>query len=474
MRTARFSVALGVALSAALGLSACVVGPRYTVPKQALVNAPAAKGAFVSAANPAFNLAAPPDDWWRLYQDPRLDALIGQAFAANTDLRVAEANLERSRALLQEVRAARQPSVVLGGAISYSQLSGESYLLPVQPPSSGLYDVGVSVSYDADLFGRIRRAIGAAKADDEAVEAARDLVKVNVAAETARAYVEICDAGAELAVARRSLALQQQHLVLTRRLIKEGRGVDLDEARSTALVSELAAAIPTLEARQRNAVFRLTTLIGRPPAEFDRTLEQCSTPPRVLTALPVGDGAALLKRRPDVRGAERRLAASTAEIGVATADLYPDVILGGAAGSTGLPSDMLTARTNRYGAGSGIAWQLNQSAARARIAAAKAETKADLARFDGVVLGALRETESALNVYTHDLDREADLREADRQAYRAAADAHRLEAQGRATALVVLDADRTADAADQALAAQTSQVSLDQVGVFLALGGGWR
>jgi NodT family efflux transporter outer membrane factor (OMF) lipoprotein len=465
---------IAAALLVALGLAACTVGPRYAVPKQALVHAPTANGAFVGAANPAFAPAPPPDGWWRLYQDPRLDGLIAQAFAANTDLRVAEANLERSRALLQEVRAARQP----GGAINFDggwgQLSGEAYLIDAQVPATGLYDTGISVAYDLDLFGRLRRAVEAAKADDEAVEAARDLVKVNVAAETTRAYVEICDAGAELVTARRTLALQAQHLQMTRQLVAAGKGTSLDETRAKALQSQLEATLPTLEARQRNAVLRLTTLIGRPPAEFDRTLESCAAPPRLAAPLPVGDGAALLKRRPDVRGAERRLAASTAEIGVAVAALYPDVKLGASLGSTGSMTDIFSAATNRFGVGPSISWQVNQSAVRARIAAAKAETKADLARFDGTVLRALRETEGALNVYTHDLDREASLREASRQADKTAADAGRLHAQGRVGALTALDAQRTAAAADQALAAQASQVSLDQVGVFLALGGGWR
>jgi len=190
--------------------------------------------------------------------------------------------------------------------------------------------------------------------------------------------------------------------------------------------------------------------------------------------MPVGNGASLLRRRPDIRAAERRLAASTVEIGVETASLYPDIKLGGSLGSTGLVTDIFTAPTNRFGIGLAISWQLNQSAARARIAAAQAEARANLARFDGEVLRALRETESALNVYTHDLEREANLREVSQLADRAAADARRLRVEGRAGDLAVLDADRSVAAANQALAAQTSQVSIDQVGVFLALGGGWR
>lgn len=462
------------ALAAALGLAGCVAGPNYSLPSEALVRAPTATGPFVGAASPAVSVAEPPDGWWRLYRDPKLDALVAKAFAANTDLRVADANLERSQALLQAVRAARQPSATVGADVGYDQVAGEAYLLDQPVPAMGLYDVGLTVSYDLDLAGRLRRTIEAAKADDEAVEAARDLVKVNVAAETTRAYVEICDDGAELAAARRTLALQQAQLALTRRLIAAGRSASLDATRAQGQVAQLAAAVPALEARRRNAEYRLAVITGRPPAEYDASLEQCVSPPQITAPLPVGDGAALLRRRPDVRGAERRLAASTAEIGVATADLYPDVSLVGQIGSTGKVTDLLTAPTNLFGIGPSVRWSLNQNAARAHIAAAKAGTKADLARFDGTVLRALGETESVLNVYAHDLERQAAVEDAARQADKAAEDAHRLEAAGRSNALAVAEADRNAAAAQQLVAAQTSQVSQDQVSLFLALGGGWR
>jgi NodT family efflux transporter outer membrane factor (OMF) lipoprotein len=473
-RSSRWVVALATSVGMAPMLAACTVGPDYVLPKEALVQAPAAQGALVGAANPSVTQAEPADDWWRLYQDPRLDSQIRQAFAANTDLRVAEATLERSRGLLREVRAAQEPSVAVNFDVGYQQLSGESFLLPGSVPATGLYDAGLSVSYDLDLFGRLRRTVEAVSADDEAVEAARDLVKVNVAADTARAYADLCNAGAELVVARHALDLQQTSLDLTRRLIAAGRRASLDEIRSRGQVAQLAATVPGLQARQRNALFRLATLTGHPPAQYDRSLEACATAPRVLAALPVGDGAQLLRRRPDVRAAERRLAASTAEIGVAVSGLYPDVTLHASLGSTGAVDDIFSAATNRYGIGPGISWQLNQSAARARIAMANAEVKADLARFDGSVLQALREIESALNVYVHDLERERNLKDARDQADQAALDAHRLQFSGRVDALTVLDAERTQAAANQALASQQSQVSLDQVAVFLALGGGWQ
>ncbi len=470
----RRTVAWMIAPITAYALAGCAVGPDYVLPDEAMVRSESANGAFVESGHNNLTPRPPPEDWWRLYRDPRLDRLIGQALAANTDLRTAEAILEKSAALLQMAEAARQPSVAVNFDIGYQQLSGEAYLQKQVVPATSLYDLGVSVAYDLDLFGRLRRTIEAVDADDEAIAAARDLVMINVVADTTRAFLDLCDAGAELSVAHENLNVQRASLAITRRLVEAGKGGSLDETRSRGLTAQLESALPTLEARQRNALFRLTTLTGRPPAEFDRSLSNCATPPQILAPLPVGDGAQLLKRRPDVRAAERRLAAATAEIGVATSLLYPSVKLLATLGSTGMTGDFLSAPTNRYGVGPSISWQLNQSVARARIAEASAEAKAALARFDGAVLQALRETESALNVYVHDLKKLQNLRTARLEADRALADTRKLQAFGRIDALAVLDAERTRAAANLAVAAQISQISLDQVGVFLALGGGWR
>ncbi|MEI9888884.1 MAG: efflux transporter outer membrane subunit [Rhizomicrobium sp.] len=462
------------ALAAALLLGACTVGPDYKLPEAATFNAPAAQGTFLASGDPALSDETLPAQWWRLYDDARLDRLIEQAFAANTDLRIAEANLERSQALLREAKTLREPSVAIGGGVAYSQPAGEQYLLPVTPPANSVYEVSGSVGYDLDLFGGIRRGIEAASADSEAVAAARDLVRVNVAAQTALAYVNACGAGLELTALRRSLAIQEDSLRLTTTLYRGGRATDLDVTRSRQFVDQIAGAIPALEAARRNALYRLAALTGRPPAQFDRDLDACSAPPRIAQPLPAGDGAQLLKRRPDVRAAERQLAAATAQIGVATAQLYPDIRLGTSAGSIGITPDAFTSPTNFWDFGIFINWQANQSAARAKIDAANAGAKGALARFDGVVLGALRDAESALNTYAHDLKREALARAARDEAARAARDARRLEVAGRASELVVIDAQRTLAAAEQALAQVQAAISIDQVNVFLALGGGWE
>jgi outer membrane protein TolC len=306
------------------------------------------------------------------------------------------------------------------------------------------------------------------------VAAARDWVRVSVAAEVTGAYLEVCATGDELAVARTSVDLQRQSLGLTRRLQDVGRSTSLDVTRSQSLVDQLQSNVPAIEARQRNALFRLATLTGKPPAEFDGALTRCVSAPPISEPIPVGDGAALLRRRPDVRAAERELAASTAEIGVATAELYPRVVLRASIGSTGVTGDFLAHKTNDWAVGPLISWELNQSGPRARIAAVSAAQKAQLARFDGVVLGALRDVETALNVYTHDLQREASLRKARDEAAQAVGDARLLQVDGRSGALSTSDAERTLAGANAAFATIRGQIAQDQVALFLALGGGWE
>lgn len=463
-------------MASLLGAAGCrTVGPDYRgPPAAALVNAPAAQGPFVGAADAGLVPQPVPDQWWQLYESPALDSLVNQALAHNTDLRVAQANLERSAALLHEARAQRQPSVALNFDPSYQQLSAEQFLHSGSVPTASLYDTGLAVGYEVDLFGRLRRAVEAAKADDEAIKAAYDLTRITVAAETARAYAEVCNAGEQLAVARRSLQLQLHSAAITQRLLEAGRAARLDFTRSSGLAAQLSANLPALEAQRSNALYRLAALTGLPPAEYPRSIESCANAPRLHQPIPVGDGIGLLRRRPDVREAERALAAATARIGVATADLYPSVTLGVSPGSTGELADFLTNPTNRYGVGLGIHWQANQSLTRARIAAVDATARAALATLDGVVLTALRDTESALARYTRDLQRDADLAAAQTRAGEAQQEAQRLYDGGKIDFQTLLDAQRTLASADGVLAASHAQLATDQIAIFLALGGGWQ
>ena len=465
-----------LAVSAALLLSAChPVGPDYKLPDNALVNAPTANGAFIDADQPAVTRQEGADRWWVLYTDERLNRLVEQALAANTDLRAAAANIARADAALAVAEDARLPQTKLEGAFAYGQISGEEYLQPRSPPAGGLYDTSAAVGYQIDLFGQIARAIEAAKADAEATRAARDVTRITVAAETVRAFVDVCAAGHELAVAVHSLELQQRSFDLTSRLVKAGRGTALDATRSRAQVEQFRANIPQLRAQHRTALYRLAVLTGRPPAEFPKDVDSCAAEPTLKAPIPVGDGAALLKRRPDIRAAERQLAAATARIGVATADLYPKINFGLNLESVGAIADFMSGPTMAYSAGTLISWDFpQQNAIRARIRAAEAGTDAAFANFDGKVLAALREVESALTVYAHDLDRRSALQAARDRAAEAAAQADMLYKEGRQDAFTDLDAQRVLASADSALAQAESRVASDQVNLFLALGGGWQ
>ena len=455
-------------------MAACAeVGPDYKVPPQALVNAPAANGAFVSGASIVTNDPLP-DHWWRLYDDPVLSQLIEKALASNVDLRAAQANLERSDALLAAARTAREPDAVADASTNYTQQSAESVLSHVEPPRHEIYNMGITISYDLDLFGGIRRGIEAADADHEAVIAARDLVRVNVAAQTARAYSDLCNAGNQLDIVQQQIAVQQRRLALTREMIAHGRAPSFTQDRDQGAIENSRAQLAPLQARKLNAAFRLATLMGQPPEQYDKSLLACHTPLELKTLIPAGDGRTMLSRRPDVRAAERQLAAATAQIGVQTAALYPDIKIGASIGSTGAAASFFTPLTNRFAVGPMVSWDLHRNAIRDRIEAARAQSRVSLAHFDSTVLSALRETETSLDNYAAALDRLQRLESA-RDAARSVNDrTSELWRGGKVGGLEALDAQRTWLAAESAVAVAQADVNNDQISTFLALGGGWQ
>jgi NodT family efflux transporter outer membrane factor (OMF) lipoprotein len=457
-------------------LAACTtVGPDYHMPDKAVLKRDAANAPFVGAAEQAYKSEPLPKDWWRLYQDPVLDGLIAKAFSANADLRVAAANLQRAHAVLEEVEEKKRPEVEMSAAPLYGRIAGASIGLPEQLPRTGIYEGDIKVAWQTDMWGRIRRAIEAAEADREAAQAAADLAHVMVAADTTRAYAEACSAGYQLKVAQQSVDLQRKFAQLTAERVQRGRGIAIDNSRAGAQLEQLRASLPPLAARQRTALYRLAVLTGEVPSAFPAEVARCTAPPRVVSTIPVGDGAALLRRRPDVRQAERLLAGATARIGVATAELYPNITLGASFGGVGFMKDFGDANTWSFSLGPLISWNLPAtSSARVHIAQAKANTDGALAKFDAVVLNALRETESALTVYARELDRNAMLRAARDQSALAASQTGKLYRFGRTDFLAALDADRTLAMAESVLAASDAQLAADQVQLFMALGGGWE
>lgn len=453
----------------ALALAACAAGPDFVAPSPPT----ASSGPFVSAQGPEVALAPVPQDWWRLYDDPVLDTLVTDALAANTDLRVAVANIERARAGVRGSRAGRLPQASVGAGANYGRTPDAQRPAGANSTDWAL-DAGIDVGYEVDLFGRVTRDIEAAQGDLAAAVADADAVKVIVVADTTRAYADAASAAARLAVANRLVELLDRSLSLTQRRRDAGLATGLDVAQIAALREQRAAQVPLIQAERQAALFRLATLTGRAPTELPAIAGTRAVPLAVTSAIPVGDGAQLLARRPDVRAAERRLAAATARIGVATADLYPRVTLGGSIGSTAATvSDLFTGGAVRWLLGSLLSWNVNQEPARARIAAAEADTQARLAAFDGTVLQSLEETEVALSNYARSLERRQALQAARDQASRAAEIASAQQREGAVDALRQLDVQRTYTEAEAALADQDAEVSRRQIDLFRALGGGW-
>jgi NodT family efflux transporter outer membrane factor (OMF) lipoprotein len=458
---------------AALLLAGCTtVGPDYHLPETAAANAPAAQAPFREAAQGTSADPLPPR-WWHLYDDAVLDDLEQQALAANTDLRIAGANLARAQAALAGAQSARTPAFAVSAEAERARLSGESFLLTQPIPVATLGEINAGVSYQLDLFGQIRRQVEAARADAAASRATVGAVKVTLAAEVARAYLNQCAAGEALALGQQAVQADRHERDIALRLQAAGRGSQGDVTRAQARLAQIEAMVPVQRARSRTALYRLAYLLGRAPADYPRAAERCVALPAIAHPLPVGDGAALIARRPDVHVAERTLAAATARIGVATAALYPHVGIGLSGGSFGFLKDMGTAPANMWSLGGLIEWSIPTGGARARVRAANAETDAALARFDATVLGALRDTESALATYAEDHNRAVALAQALAAAEREGGETRALREAGRSTLLAQVGATQTTLAARLAETGAREAVAMDQVNLFLALGGGW-
>jgi len=470
--SARFLTATA---GASLLLASCAVGPK--APDATLP--PSASGVFIGASAPGVTAqAVARDDWWRLYDDAVLDDLVGQALTNNNELEAAAANLRRVRAALGEARVGRFPGTTTSATYQRGRPSAATVPgLPAgtEAPEVDSYDAGLDVSYEVDLFGRVESTIRAARADAAAAEAALDIVRVTVAAETARAYADACSANAQIAVAERTIQLQTDTVGLTQRLLDAGSGNGLDTARARSALESTRASLPPLRAQRDGALFRLATLTGRTPAEASEAARACQRPPQLSQPIPVGDGAQLLARRPDVRQAERNLASAAAQVNVATADLFPRITLGGSAGATAGEAGGLGDSENfRFSFGPLISWSFpNVFAARARIEQASAGSDAALATFDQTVLAALQETETALTNYANELDRRTALQSARDQAANAARLSRLRFDAGADSFLTVLDAERTLAGADAALAASDALVTTYQIALFKALAGGW-
>jgi outer membrane protein, multidrug efflux system len=468
-----------LALAAVLGLvAACTtVGPDYQAPKLALdasfVNAPPV-GSGVTAAN------ADIATFWRGFGDADLSALIERALAANGDVRIAQARLQESRAALQGARADQMPEIGVSADVGRSLTPG--YLQPGATRSQRtitFYDAFFTASWELDFFGRFRRASESAAAQLEASQAGVHAAQTSIAAEVARNYLELRGLQLRLTVARDSIVNQRETLRITDARFDAGRGTQLDVARSKSLLDSTEASLPMLQAAVDRTSYRIATLVGEPM----RTVAAQLATPRPLPDLPVTDLAALplgtpeqlLKRRPDLVVSERQLAAATANIGVATADLFPRISLTGLLGfASNRFASLGNGDTQQYAFGAGLTWPLlDFGRVRSRISVNEARALQALASYEQTISVALEETDGAMSQFTHAAQQADKLLSATRNADTATRLARiRFEA-GSADLLVVLDAERQALGSRDALVqAQVGQATA-LVSIYRALGGGW-
>jgi multidrug efflux system outer membrane protein len=463
MNTLRSVLVAGVSLLA----TACAVGPRY--------QAPAIQP--VAVANAAPEIATPEPlgpGWWRVFEDPVLDDLVGRALAGNLDVRIAVERVRAARAIFRDASLDIAPRVTVGGG--YTRAEGQVPNMSAQRIDTESADLGFDATWEIDLFGRVRHGIDAARAEAGAAEADAEGVRVTIAAEVARNYFELRGAQARRAVAQENARTQRETLRLTQVRYEAGSGdaVDVESARARLRATE--AQIPALTAAEARAGYRLAVLLGQRPGALDGDLAPPNAPPRTLVKpLPIGDASEFLRRRPDVRAAERRLAAETARTGIATADLFPRVRVAGFVGLlSGDISSLFKDGSEAWSVAPSVSWPgLDMVGARARLRAQEARGAASLAAYDQVVLRAIEDLETALVDYRQKQLQIAALAE-QVEASRNAAELARIRyREGGVDFLVLLDAERTRLAAEDALTVAQTQANTDIVAIYKALGGGW-
>ena len=463
-----------IVLLLSVSLSACAVGPDFkppVTPAATLVNAHSADDAQVAARSPDGR-------WWQEFDDPVLNELVGRALEANLDLKLSVDRVRAARAAFSGAEYDYAPHVPLTADYSHSD---------TQQPGFGLqrYDaksvtVGLDMAWELDLFGHVRRSVEAARGDLAAERADLDYIGVTVAADVARNYFSLRSAQQQIKVARDNLNNQRETVRLTSLRFDSGRGTELDVQSSRARLKATEALLPALETNEAAARYRLAVLLGQHPGALDAQLEPRPLP-AYAKALPIGAGGAdvgaLLRNRPDVREAEQRLAAATARVGVATADLFPRVTVTGFIGF--LSGDFSHVFSSSAGTDA-RAWSITPSVSwpafdygsvRARLRGSRANADGALVTYEKTVLNALEETENAFVAYRDEQARLKSLIDQAQASRRAADLAAAQYREGITDFLTLLDAQRTQLSAESDVAASEGAVNMSVVAIYRALGG---
>ena len=476
----------------ALAASACTVGPSYRAPGAAALGAPER-----FAATPP-DYAAPADadelaSWWTRLNDPLLEQLIREALAQGPDVAGAGARLRQARGALRQARAALLPTLDASGSIGRTALLGKGGGAVITAPGSGAsggstgagtliattgsttsYDAGLDAAYEVDLFGGIRRGVEAARGDEaQALEQLRDTQR-SVAAEVALDYVTARSAQERLAIARANLRSQDETVQIVGWRVQAGLVSSLDLAQARAQRENTAAIVPQLATGFTQSVSAIAVLVGVAPEAMLARMAEVAPVPVADRVLGADVPLAVLARRPDVRAAERALAAATARIGVAKADLYPALRLSGSLGGNGTSIGDIS----RFSTGSILAALsapiFEGGAIRGRIESARGTADAALASYRTAVLTALGDVENAMAALANTRDREVSLSLAFDQSQSALLFAQSQYRAGLVDFQTLLDAERTLLTSQDGLATARADRASALIQLYKALGGGWQ
>jgi multidrug efflux system outer membrane protein len=462
-------MALGAAVTALV--TACAVGPNYHRPDAKVDER------FVNAAEQGLEQGDPVQQYWTRFADPTLNDLVQDALAHNQDLAAAAANLQAARAARRLAGFDQFPTVTAAAAYSKNLYSSQqAFGAAFAEREFDTAQEGFDGLWELDLFGRVRRNVEAARADVGASAATLQDARVSVIAEVARDYFVLRGLQDQLELTKRNADNQQSTLTLTQNRLEAGRGNELDTSRAEAQWQTTLASIPTLEATIATTIYRLSVLTGRQPAALSERLSPVAAMPPLPALSTIGTPEQLLRRRPDVRIAERRLAAATARVGVAMGDLFPKVTLVGEIGySAPVFSDFGTNEARFFSFGPSITWAaFDLGRVQARIGESKALTSAALATYQGAVLGALEDTEGSLITYGRSQTRRQSLQVAAAASDKAADLARKRFEGGLIDFLEVLDAERTALSAELLLSQSRTDTATSLIAVYKALGAGWE
>jgi outer membrane protein, multidrug efflux system len=472
-RVVRTCVGISLAGSVCVVLLAgCAVGPDYHPQQTAMPQAWASPATQPAASTT--EAGAELTRWWKTFHDPKLDSLIERAVQSNLDLKSAVSRVRQARASRGVAFAGLWPTASAGG--SYARHFPGGVDSRGNPIAGNAYQAGLDAAWELDVFGGTRRSVESADAGIQfAIEDQRGVL-VSLLAEVALNYAVLRGSQQQIRIAENNLQAQRHSADLTRQRQKAGFVTSLDVANADASVASTASVIPVLEVQARQSIYALSVLLGQPPGALVEELSPIGDIPAAPAQAPQGLPSELLRRRPDIRQAEAQIHAATANIGVATADLFPKFSLSGAYGSQTSQADQFLRHVSRvWSFGPGVNWEFF-SAGRtlSNIEVQKALQEQSVLAYTKVVLTALGDVESALVSYTKEFEHYRILEEAFTANQKAVEIALKLYTQGQTDFLNVLSAQRSLFASEEALWQSRTTLTTDLIALYKALGGGWE